>query len=280
MIEQEFPDVGLIRNDCNLYFARAHNQGIRASNGEFVLCLNNDIVLESTFIERLLERVDGDNCVGIWGGKILRMDRRTLDTTGMLFLKNRRPLERGYGQRDTGQFDVQEYVFGIGGAAMLLRRSMLEEIIVGGHYFDEDFMIFYDDLDLNWRAQRFGWKAFYVSTAIAYHHRGETMKQHQPPFAFLKKYYFAYLSSEAMMFVLRNRYCTIIKNDSLGNYCRNLLYIFAEDMRLLSYSIIFKPAVFLYCGRVITALLQACKKRRSIAHKLRHIQQRRQNNSL
>lgn len=54
---------------------------------------------------------------------------------------------------------------------------MLEEIKLGPDYFDADFRMFYEDLDLAWRANLFGWKAYYIPSAVAYHVRGGTARR-------------------------------------------------------------------------------------------------------
>ena len=79
--------------------------------------------------------------------------------------------DRGTGEPVRDQFNRLQYVFGASGAAALYRRPMLEEVSLGGEYFDEDFFTYREDADLAWRAQLLGWKALYVPHAVASHER-------------------------------------------------------------------------------------------------------------
>ena len=68
---------------------------------------------------------------------------------------------------------LPEAVFGACGAAVLYRRRMLDEI----GFLDEDFFLYDEDTDLNFRAQLAGWKCNYVPTAVAYHVANATSKR-------------------------------------------------------------------------------------------------------
>jgi len=266
MIEKEFPHVVIIENQKNHYFATAFNRGITYAKSEFVLCLNNDVILDKFFLEEIIKQTNIDVMIGIWGGKVLRMDRVTIDTTGQFLSRNRRPLERGYEDRDHGQFDKEGYIFGVGGAAAFFRKAMLEEIKVNNEYFDEDFKLFYEDLDLNWRANRFGWKAYYVPEAVAYHIRGGTTKTKKP--RFFSRFYFTHLPVEAQSLVIQNRYLTIIKNDSFKKYIKDCFFILSYDFAMLSYICLLRPTLFKNLKNFLTLWKIALKKRKLISDKI------------
>jgi len=98
--------------------------------------------------------------------KVLLFDRRdVIHTAGDFYGVDGVPGNRGVWQRDEGQFDREEYVFGAAGVAAAYRRAMLEEVGL----FDEDFFAFCEDVDLAWRAQLAGWRCVYVPTAVVYH---------------------------------------------------------------------------------------------------------------
>lgn len=268
MIEKEFPQVVLISNRTNLYFSAAYNKGIDVSKGEFVLCVNNDIILDKNFIKYLVEKKDLNTKIGILGGKILRMDKETVDTAGQFIGKDRKPLERGYGEKDDGQFDKEEYVFGICGAAVLFRKEMLNTIKVSGEYFDEDFESFYEDLDLNWRANRFGWKAYYVPEALAYHRRGGTAQINMPKLKFLRRFHICYLPIRLQANLARNRYLMIIKNDKLKDYLNNFDFILTYDIMLLTYILLFRQTVILELLKSKHKFKKAFLKRKRIINNL------------
>jgi len=116
---------------------------------------------------------------------------------------------------------------------------MLEEIKEGEEYFDTDFHFFYEDLDIAWRAQRFGWKGYYVPSALAYHVRGATARKSRgkdKPFA--RRYL---INEELEADLIKNRYLTIIKNESFFGFLSRFLFIFLYDIVTLGYILFFRP---------------------------------------
>lgn len=172
-VKEKFPAVRLVLNKNNEGFARANNQGIEASRGEFVLTLNNDTVLERDFLEMLAGRARAcDERTGMWAPKILSLkDRAVIDSVGgLLIYKDGLAKGRGRLERDTGQYDRGREAFIPSACAALYRRKMLEEIGL----FDYDFFAYCEDTDLGLRARLSGWKAQSVPEAKVYHHYSGT----------------------------------------------------------------------------------------------------------
>jgi GT2 family glycosyltransferase len=233
---ESFPGIRLIRNVRNEFFARAQNQGIDVSRGDFILCLNSDCVLGRGYLREVLSAINLDPKIGMVSGKILRMDRETIDSAGLFLGRNRKPAERGYGKKDKAQYDSPGYIFGVSGACAFFRKSMLEDIKDEYGYFDETFGMYYEDLDLCWRANKKGWKAYYNPKALAYHARGGSAlgraKGRGPNFLYLpydlkKKY-------------VENRYKCIRKNDTLKDYLLNLPFIIAYDIKIQPFFLLSK----------------------------------------
>ncbi|MFH1783029.1 MAG: glycosyltransferase family 2 protein [Candidatus Omnitrophota bacterium] len=230
MVKTYFQDAKVIQNTTNLYFSKAYNQGMEASYGSFILCLNNDAYLEKDFLKEALFAIGKDEKIGMVSGKILREDKLTIDSTGLFLGRNRKPIERGYGlpsyakategRRDTGLYDKEEYIFGVSGSCAFYRKKMLEDIKDKHGYFDERFEMYYEDLDLSWRAQKKGWKAYYTPKAIAYHKRSSGF--FTIPDDLKKKY-------------IRNRYLCMKKNDSLKDVIWNIPFILIYEIKLWGY---------------------------------------------
>ena len=162
----------LVCHSTNIGFCRAVNHGIRASSGTWVLVLNSDTELTPGTLAALsAAAVRLDPSVGMIGGKLLRMDRRTLDSTGLVLSRAWRFFDRGAGEPDHGQYDASGEVWGVCAAAALYRRAMLEAIAEGDTYFDERFFALVEDVDLTLRARRAGWRAWYEPRAVIYHAR-------------------------------------------------------------------------------------------------------------
>ncbi|MDX1389347.1 MAG: hypothetical protein R3344_09160, partial [Acidobacteriota bacterium] len=148
-------------------------------------------------------------------------------------------------------------VFGACGAAALYRRAMLETVRdPETGFFDETFFAFYEDLDLAWRARRRGWKAVYRHRAVGYHARGSaggpsarwTAMRRRPP--------------EIRFHIAKNRYLTILKNDTLGGYLRNLPLIWARDLAVAGTLAVTSPGVLLRLWRERDVFERAIARRR------------------
>ncbi|MGE4357002.1 MAG: glycosyltransferase family 2 protein [Candidatus Omnitrophota bacterium] len=262
-IEKLFPQVKIIVNRKNFFYAHAQNQGIRESKGEFVLSLNNDIILDKNFIKEAIDTINIDKRIGIVAGRILSYEGKYIDSAGQLLTPMRKPLERGYKEKYVGQFDKAGFVFGACGACAFYKRIMLEEIkLKEGEYFDDSYGLFYEDLDLNWRANRQGWKAYYNPKMLAYHLRGHSVRLYQPKFRLFKRFEFCCLLPEHKLMLLRNRYATLIKNEKFKDFLRNLFFIFLYDLSLWGYLIIFEPITVIKFRKETRFLLNVFRERR------------------
>ncbi len=227
--------IELLMNSHNEGFAVANNKALRMTAGCHVLCCNSDITLELDFLEKSAPHFDTNPLIGMITGKILRFDRRTIDSTGQFLSASRWPRERGFGEVDTGRYDHNEYVFSVCGACALYRREMIQELSHDGDFFDSRYFAFYEDLDVGWRAQRAGWRAYYVPVARAYHFRGGSSGSGR--FSFARK------SPEIRFHILKNRYLTMMKNDTLAGFLLHFPAILAKDVGLLGYTALRSPRV-------------------------------------
>ena len=174
--------IRVITSPVKLGFCAAANLGINAAGGELILNLTPDVRLGSRYVEECAAAMSKDPTVGITAGKLLRLgedgrpiDPPTIDSTGHLPHRDGNVTERGHGEIDGGQYERAEDVFGLTAAAVLFRKTMVEQISFEGELFDESFWAYKDDVDICWRAWRFGWKVRYVPTAVAHHRRGFTV---------------------------------------------------------------------------------------------------------
>lgn len=168
IVAQEFPEVTLVSLPENLHFARGTNVGIRAAlqdpECEHVVTLNNDTRADPEWLGELVRAAAGG--VGMVASKLLLMDQPgILNSTGLSIGLDGSGLDRGWNQADEGQYDRSGDVFGPTAGAGLYRRAMLESIGL----FDEDFVAYYEDLDLAWRARLAGWQARYAPRSVVFH---------------------------------------------------------------------------------------------------------------
>lgn len=237
-IIRSHPTIKLYSSTTNLFYCAGLNKGIDLSKGDFILCLNDDVILDKRFIEEALRGFRLDNKVGLVNGKILRSDRKTIDTTGLSLSLCRSARERGYGLKDNGQFEKAGFIFGVNGAVAFYRKDMLDEIKINSEYFDCDYHFFYEDLDIAWRAKRFDWKAYYNPKVIAYHVRGGSVRKNC---GLNRPYARRYLNDELQADLIKNRYLTIIKNESWFGFLLHLPFIVFYDLAVLIYILFFSP---------------------------------------
>ena len=171
MIACDFPSARLIANRENRGFCAANNQGIAASEGEFIALLNNDAEAEPGWLAALLAAFDGRPDFGMAASKILVWETGRIDKAGHLIYPDGQNRGRGAGEEDRGQYDRSEETLWPDGCAAMYRRRMLDEI--GG--FDEDLFAYADDAELGLRARIAGWRCVYAPGAVVRHHRGATL---------------------------------------------------------------------------------------------------------
>src|SRR5450755_3771259 len=117
---------GVVYNDSNVGFAAGQNQAMREARGDWLLCLNPDVILSADFIRLLVEAVLAYPEAGSVCGKLLRWNpesnppqTRVIDSTGIYFTRSMRHLDRGCEENDCGQYDRTQWVFGASGAAAM-----------------------------------------------------------------------------------------------------------------------------------------------------------------
>ena len=169
--------VRLLELEHGVGFAKAINTGLAATTGEIVFFANSDLFVADGYLDELVSFFERRPSAGCASGKILRYDLVTyhetdvIDTTGLTIGRNRRVADRGENERDVGQFEREEEVFGVSGAALVARRKALEDVTVAGECLDESFHMYKEDVDLSWRLRLAGWECWYVPSAVAYHGR-------------------------------------------------------------------------------------------------------------
>ena len=180
---QLFPEVKIIHSDRNLGFARANNLGFRHSAGEYVLFLNPDTTLVKPSIDRLLARYKILLDAGIMGCKLLNTDlsvqlssievfptilNQALDSEYFRLRWPACPLWKIEALFSENEAPVRVDV--ISGACMLLRRKVFEQV----GCFSEEYFMYAEDLDLNYKVQNAGFHNYYVGTTAIIHHGGKS----------------------------------------------------------------------------------------------------------
>jgi GT2 family glycosyltransferase len=168
--ERGVPHVSLAEN---VGFAAAVNLGAARTRAPAVLALNADTVLEPGAVGRLAAALAADPELGGVQPRILQLEAGSEEDVGSARLYSRgmalsadgRAFEEGAGEAQDLRSAAAREVFGVCGAACLLRRELFERL--GG--YDERYFAFYEDVDLNVRARIAGWRFAYVPEAVVWH---------------------------------------------------------------------------------------------------------------
>ncbi|MCL5994582.1 MAG: glycosyltransferase [Chloroflexi bacterium] len=166
LVSERFPKVKLIRNESNLGYSAGNNVGIRAASGDVLVFLNQDTIVQPEWLATLVN-TSQDSRVGVVGCKILDFAGTTLLHCGG-YLEMPLLLGRhiGAGELDQGQYDTPSEVEYVTGAALAMRRDVLERIGV----WDEQFCpAFYEDVDMCWRARAAGLAVRYEPKSVLLH---------------------------------------------------------------------------------------------------------------
>lgn len=218
----------LIESPDNTGFAGGQNRAIAATSADWVLTLNPDVVLDPAFLATLAERAERPAPLGTLCGKLLRLGPDgapvvppRIDSTGIVFTRSFRHLDRGSEEPDDGRYAAEEPVFGATAAAAMYRRAMIEDVSVEGEFFDEAFFAYREDADLAWRAQLLGWDCLYVPSALGYHVRRVLPERRADVPAMLNRH------------SVKNRFLMRVKNADAAVWRRCALPGLARDAAVL-----------------------------------------------
>ncbi len=161
-------NVVFIQNDINSGFAGGVNKGISyclENEISFIGTLNPDAKASPEWVENLMSELHQFSDAGIATGLLLNSDGSKVDTSGEFYTTWGIPGPRGRGGDTKGAPFASEYVFGSTGGGFIARAELFRTVGL----FDEAFFMYFEDVDLCFRAQLRGFKIRYTPRAIAYH---------------------------------------------------------------------------------------------------------------
>lgn len=171
-MQARYPQVRLVRSEENVGFGSGNNLGAREATGQYVVFLNNDMWVLPQFVRGLVKSVQSGPDVVCAGAKILNWDGTRFDFAGSAADFAGHAYQIGWGKPFTPDrfAEIQPTLFACGGAMMIDRQVFLD---VGG--FDDDYFIYYEDLDLGWRLWLLGYKVVFAPDAVVHHRHHGTM---------------------------------------------------------------------------------------------------------
>jgi len=187
LVKERFPNVTLIENKKNHGFSYANNQAIKKANGEYILLLNPDTVVEEDTFSKCLNFMDTHPDAGglsvkmIDGkGRFLPESKRALPTPEVAFYKifglsKLFPHSKKFARYHLGHLKDNEIneIEILPGAFMLLRKKALDK----AGLLDETFFMYGEDIDLSYRITLSGFKNYYYPETTIIHYKGESTKK-------------------------------------------------------------------------------------------------------
>ncbi|MCC7177003.1 MAG: glycosyltransferase family 2 protein [Acidobacteria bacterium] len=177
-LKATYPVVALIDNGANVGLSRACNQGIAASTGRYVLLLNDDTLVTAEALDGMVDFLDRTPEAGAVGGRLMNEDGTvqacynsfsTLREEALIATRLGEALWPGY----PSVMDATEVarVDWICSACIMLRRAALDQVGL----LDEEYFIYGDEVDLQFRLQKAGWGVYFLPGADTLHYGGRSL---------------------------------------------------------------------------------------------------------
>jgi len=247
---RDFPETIIVRNEKNLGYSIGNNIGIARSKGEYLVLLNNDTVVHPDWLRELVKGAVQLNG-GFYQPKILLMeDPKIINSAGNMIHLAGFGLCRGIGEPDTGQYEERVEIGYASGACVFVSRRAIEEVGL----LDPVYFAYNEDTDWGWRGRIFGWKSFYIPTAVIYH----------------KWSRLGSLSNLKFYYLERNRIATIVKN-----YSDQTLILLLPILLLFELAVVFYSLRRGWLREKIKGYVDLFKSRRSLMAQRRQLQAKR-----
>ena len=170
-IKAAVPHAKVVRSAKNLGFAGGCNLGVERSSGEFVAFVNNDARPDERFLSAAVPVLQRSPSIGAVATKVLDWDGKTIDFAGAGMSWYGQAFKVGVGQAPgTDPESERDVLFGTG-SSLVMRADVFEK--VGG--FDDDYFMFFEDVDLGWRLWVLGYRVRYVPASVTYHRHHASM---------------------------------------------------------------------------------------------------------
>jgi hypothetical protein len=223
IIQDQFPQVIIIRSEINLGFAGGNNLGIKEAKGKYLFLINNDTIFKEFNVELLINRLESSPLIGIvcpkirfaWGTNPIQYAGYT--SLSKITVRNQ---AIGFSEEDLGQYDTAHPTPYAHGAAMLIKREAIDKV----GFMPEDYFLYYEEIDWSKMFAKAGFEIWYDPAYTIYHKESQSTGQDSP----LRTYY---ITRNRLLLVRRNWH-GIYKYLA---YCYLTCIVFPRD--LLKYAI-------------------------------------------
>ena len=243
--KKKFEKIHLIENKENLGYCEGNNVGIRNANGEFVVILNPDTIVEPNWLNHLMSAYN-EFGEGLYQPKFFSLnEKHVLQSTGNMLHIFGFGFAKDKGKIDDEKMESVEKINYASGTCLFTSKIVLDKIGL----LDPFLFLYHDDLDLGWRAAHVGINSFYVPKSIIYHAESYSIKW----------------SSKKFYWLERNRKYCLLTHYSKETYSKMRFSLFLVDLCVWLF---YLSKGFL--GAKIKAELDIFRNRKTI--KIRHNQ--------
>lgn len=194
IVEKKYSDIKIIKLQKNYGFAKGNDIGLKYANGEYIVLLNNDTVVDKNWITELVEMAKKSEKFGIIVSKMYYYNNKNMiNYAGAGCDKFLNIYHIGMRKKDHDILNIPMKTFYACGASLLIKRSLIEEIGL----FDPNYFMYAEDLDFSWRVWLSGYKVVYCPKSFIYHKISKKNEEFDS-----KKFFFAE----------KHRLRTILKN--------------------------------------------------------------------
>ncbi|QLH05767.1 glycosyltransferase family 2 protein [Nitrosopumilus ureiphilus] len=180
---KKYHECNFILNKENVGVSEGLNIGIRNANGEFIVLLNNDLIVAPKWLDYLFEAYMNKG-EGLYQPKFLKMkDRSIIDSAGNLINIFGFGFSREKGKKDLLQYNIIEEIGFAAGTCLFCPKEIFDKVGL----FDEKLFAYNEDLDLGWRARLLNYRSYYVPESIVYHYGSAQWKWSGEKFYLLER---------------------------------------------------------------------------------------------
>jgi len=188
LLEWEFPNVRLIKNNENAGFSKANNLALKQIESPFVLLLNPDTIVQDQVFDKTIEFLKANNDAGMVSCKLVKAGgnldlacRRSFPSAFDGFcravgLSRLFPHSRLFARYNLTYLpeDQMSEVDAVNGAFMMMKQEAIKKVGL----LDEDYFMYMEDLDWCFRFKKKGWRIFYLPTPEVIHLKGQSGKKY------------------------------------------------------------------------------------------------------
>jgi GT2 family glycosyltransferase len=231
-VRSKFKGFKFFKNQENLGFVGGNNVGAKFCKGDVIVFLNNDTIVDATWLNEPAKLFFENPEIGMVQSNLRMLENPAVpDSTGHIISAIVMPIENFF---FTGEPTEPEPIFGGKGAALFIRRELLEKL--GG--FDEDYFYYFEESDLCWRAHLLGYEVYFSPDSKVLHKGGGTFKDG-------KILYNKVLHDKLLYHRQKNTISSMIKCYELKNLMKYLPLRLLFESNAILYLLFKKPSLAL-----------------------------------